>query len=513
MSNPSSNSPVASPLAIPDRTIQEAEFEMLKPAKRFYELEGERNTLLASEQAANSSNLEEVQESYQSLLQKQDANHASGWEAKLKSLKEAWESFQSALQKHSKITTARSIRADISKAVLDPIVKSKDQLIEQLKTNNIDLRTSNVGLQVMHNTLEARYALLEARYATLEAENAALKKGNHDEDYQNLVADNGALIRSHESLDRVSSAALRLAESNIQMETAEKKNCSTILKQKAAIRRLNNDVAELAEMRSSLGNHLFEVNELLNERNSELDELRATNEDLQARNKRPVGADNGEGSSNGKRSRTDGPRDDDDLELHDVYQPDDDDDTIGEPILNANDDTIGEPILNANDIEQTPAPAIPQAPSAPQTSAAPQPPVILQAVVDLDNLEVLHIDGTYSAFSTLPDEIKGALKQWVVNFPDWLRKIRLSKGKRCVAGKGPMQEHIFDGNKVVCKMCAANHEFCIKKYENRIVLTPLCAVDRVGVSDTELLFYKVADSFYTALSKTWKPKRYKTARD
>lgn len=136
-----------------------------------------------------------------------------------------------------------------------------------------------------------------------------------------------------------------------------------------------------------------------------------------------------------------------------------------------------------------------------------------QAVADLDNLEVLHIDGTYSAFSTLSDEIKDALRQWIVNFPDWLKKIRQSKGKRCVAGKGAMQEHVIDGYKVACKMCAANHEFCIKKFEDRIVLTPLCVVDRVGALNTQVLYYKVADSVYTAPSKTYKPKLYKTARD
>jgi hypothetical protein len=114
-------------------------------------------------------------------------------------------------------------------------------------------------------------------------------------------------------------------------------------------------------------------------------------------------------------------------------------------------------------------------------------------------------DGTLVMFDTLSDAVKAAVTQALVATPQWYNAIAKSHGKECVYEK-QMALHQERATSIACKQCAYKHKFCIKKINDAVVLTPLCAFDRKAITPAptfdDVAFFCLPETVRYAPSKT-----------
>ena len=104
---------------------------------------------------------------------------------------------------------------------------------------------------------------------------------------------------------------------------------------------------------------------------------------------------------------------------------------------------------------------------------------------DLVNLFAVEKDGaTLVPWANLCDAVKSALRAHLNGDVTWFGKLMSSRSKSRHHQRG-MSLHEEIGKTVVCKPCAFQHKFCIKKWnDNQIGLNTLCILDLAQTSPT-----------------------------
>ncbi|KAH7090844.1 hypothetical protein FB567DRAFT_546992 [Paraphoma chrysanthemicola] len=172
-----------------------------------------------------------------------------------------------------------------------------------------------------------------------------------------------------------------------------------------------------------------------------------------------------------------------------------------------NDDNNGanlDDFLDIDDMMPTAANNILPRPPILPPPLVPLPPL---AIPHLDQLKALQDDGTMVPFANLSAAVKNAVQTFLSAHSNWHAKLTKSKGKSCLETKS-MANHAENGVSVACKQCAYNHHFCIKKKDDDLVLTPLCAIDCQTVSPPptidDVAFFRLPDTIKFAPSKRGK---------